>query len=244
MRQHLLRHGTAAALCAVAALALTACQGNGGGDGAGSSSSAQASTTASPRATTPPLLTGKQLTQALAPASLFSSGYAVDTSGTQDTGDAYQDAADTHPAKPDCTKLDTNAWIGITGMTGASFTQEQRMNAHRTAEVDQGIDVFKGSGAATALGRVAAISTSCPSFLDGDTRSKVTVKEKALPGVGDGAYVITLTSAGWQTGSTLVAVRVGTAVVSVFSGDDSGHDGSVTAEKVARHIAGQLHGKA
>jgi hypothetical protein len=72
----------------------------------------------------------------------------------------------------------------------------------------------------------------------------VKVAEKKLPGVGDDAYEITLTSAGWQTGSTLIAARVGTAVISVFSGDDSGHNGRTTAEKVARHIAGQLSGKA
>lgn len=244
MRQHLIRHGTAAALCATVALGLTACQGKGGDDAGKSGSSGGASATTTSAHPTPALLTGAELTKALAPASLFAAGFTVNAANTQDTGSDYQDASDTHPDKPDCAKLETNAWIAITGMTGASFTQQNRMNAKQTAEADQEIDVFKGTGSATAMSRVGAIGAGCPSFIDPDTRSKVKVAEKKLPGVGDDAYEITLTSAGWQTGSTLIAARVGTAVISVFSGDDSGHNGRTTAEKVARHIAGRLNGKA
>ena len=246
MRQTLIRRATtAAALCATAALGLTACQGKDGTAGKGDSPATTKVPAGSPATTTAPaVLTGTELTQALAPDSLFPAGFSIDPSATQDTGGDYQPVGDTHPAKPDCTKLQTNAWIAITGLTGTSFTQQDRVNKARTAEIDQEIDVFKGTTAATAMERIGAIGTACPSFLDPDTRSKVTVTEKPLTGTGDGGYVITLTSPHWQTGSTLVAVRVGTAVVTVLSGDDSGHNGRVTAEKVAGHIAGRLKGKA
>lgn len=248
MRQTLIRRATTvAALCATAALGLTACQDKGSDSGKDTPSSGTSAQAGTPAATTPAakaLLTGTELTKALAPDSLFPAGFAVDPSSTQDTGGDYQPAADTHPAKPDCTKLQTNAWIGITGLTGASFSQQDRVDKGRTAEIDQEIDVFKSPTAATAMERIGAIGAGCPSFLDPDTRSKVTVTEKPLAGIGDGGYVITLTSPQWQSGSTLVAARVGTAVITVMSGDASGHDGRVTAEKVARHIAAQLQGKA
>ncbi|MFI1094691.1 hypothetical protein [Streptomyces sp. NPDC020917] len=244
------RAATAAALCAAAALGLTACQGKGGDsakDSPSAGDTASSASTGAPSATTAaarPLLTGTELTRALAPDAMFPAGFAVDPSATQDTGGDYQATGDTHPAKPDCAKLQTNAWIAITGLTGVSFTQQDRVDKARTAEIDQEIDVFKGGTAATAMERIGAVGAACPSFLDSDTRSKVTVTEKPLTGIGDGAYVITLTSPRWQSGTTLIAARVGTAVVTVLSGDDSGHDGRVTAEKVARHIAGQLKGKA
>jgi hypothetical protein len=244
MRQHLIRHGTAAALCATAVLGLTACQGKGGdSSGTDSSSPGRPSVTATPPPTRA-LLTGTQLTKVLAPASFFSSGFSIDPSNTQDTGGSYQDSSDDHPAKPDCAKLDTNSWIQITGMTGVSFTQQDRVNGDHSAEVAQEVDVFKDTAAATALSRVRTLGAACTSFVDSTTRSKVHVSEKALPGIGDAAYAITLTSPGWQTGSTLIAARVGTAVISVFSGDDSGHNGRTTAEKVVLHIADGLKGKA
>jgi len=240
------RAATAAALCAVAALGLTACQGKGGDSAKNGQSAGPTTATGAPSTTAAarPLLTGTELTEALAPDALFPAGFAVDPSATQDTGGDYQATGDTHPAKPDCTKLQTNAWIAITGLTGVSFTQQDRVDKARTAEIDQEIDVFKGGTAATVMERIGAVGAACPSFLDSDTRSKVTVTQKPLAGVGDGAYVITLMSPRWQSGTTLVAARVGTAVITVLSGDDSGHDGRVTAEKVARHIAGRLQGRA
>ncbi len=243
MRQHLIRHGTVFALCAVAALGLTACQGKGGSGASGADTASKAASTASASAA-PALLTGKQLTGLLAPASFFDSALAIDPSSTQDTGTSYQEPATQRPARPDCARLDTNSWIGITGVSGVSFSQQDRVDNKAVTEVSQEIDVFKGTTASDVFRTLSGITSACPSFTDSDTRSKVTVTEKALPGVGDEACVITLDSPAWQSGTTLVASRVGTAVATVLSSDRSKGNGSGTAEKVARHIADDLKGKA
>lgn len=245
MRQHLIRHGTVLALCAIAALGLTACQGKAGDSAAsGANSTSRSPSAASATPAAPALLTGKQLTDLLAPASFFDPALAIDPSATQDTGTTYQEPVAKRPARPDCSRLDTNSWIGITGVSGVSFSQQDRVDNKAVTEVSQEIDVFKGGTASDVFRTLSGITSACPSFMDSDTRSKVTITEKSLPGVGDEACVITLDSPAWQSGTTLVASRVGTAVVTVLSSDHSKGNGTGTAEKVARHIADGLKGRA
>ncbi len=243
MRQHLIRRGTVAALCALAALGLTACQGKGTASGKDGSASAGPRSHASAAKDPAPPLTGTQLTGKLAPASFFSSDLAIDPSATQDTGGSYTRASSKSPAQPDCGRLDTTSWIGITGVTGVSFTQQDRLDKKAEKEVSQEIDVFTGGTAAQVFGTLAKVSDVCPSFTDSDTRSKVTVSEKPLAGVGDKACVITLTSPAWDSGTTLIASRVGTAVATVLVSDTGKDHGMGTAQKVVRHISGGLKGK-
>ncbi|WP_405582414.1 hypothetical protein [Streptomyces sp. NBC_01190] len=243
MRQNPSRRGTFAALCAltaIAAVGLTACQDK---DDNASSTDGPPSATATAKRTPEPL-TGDQLTKELAPASLFAPGLAVDPSATRDTGSSYQTQAVENPPKAPCSTLDTTGWMTITGISGVSFTQQDRFDKSTTTEVYQGIDVFKGTTSTTVLDKLSRIADRCPSFTDDQTHTKVKVTVKPLPGIGDGAYKVTLSCPGWQSGNTLIAARVGTAVVSVLSTDGSAGDGSGTAKKVAAHIAAGLKGKA
>jgi hypothetical protein len=57
------------------------------------------------------------------------------------------------------------------------------------------------------------LTTVCNGFTDPDSGLKVTMKTKALSGIGDQAYLVTLTNPQWQVnGNVLVAVRVGDVV--------------------------------
>lgn len=223
-----------ARLLAVAALplALAAC----GPSGSKSSDAASPSHAKDPNAG---LLTGAQLKKALVPASFFASGFAVDPSGARDTGDTFTAPSTAPAAKPDCTKLSGTGWIAITGVTGVSFAQNDYVNKNTSEDIGQEIDAYRGTTAASVLKDVAKTVAACPGFTDSQTHSKVKVAGKATPGLGDDAYTVTLTDSAWENGTTLMATRVGTNVVSVISTD--GHDnGAATAKKLTERIVASL----
>jgi len=218
-------------------LALAAC----------SSGSSGSSTSVSPaKATKDPdagLMTGTQLKKALAPASFFASGFAADPSTTRDSGGTYAAPAAAGVTKPDCTKLGGTGWIDITGTTGVSFAQNDYVNKDTSEDIGQEIDVFRGTTATSVLSSLEKIITECPSYSDSSTHSTVKVLGKSTTGLGDAAYTITSTDTAWTNGTTLIAARVGTALVTVMSTD--GHDnGAATAQKLTAQIVASLKSKA
>ncbi|OKI20140.1 hypothetical protein [Streptomyces sp. CB03911] len=251
-------HTPAAGLLAVAVLplALTACSSSSPQAAApapATTAAAPATPAAAPSATpsaTPAaadpnagLLTGTQLKALLAPAAAFATGFAIDAASTRDTGDTYQLPAVTEVPTPDCTRLGGTSWTEITGIAGVSFAENAYIDKNASAESAQEIDVYRAETARTVVGALGKLSLACPSYTDPQTNGKVTVAEKALPAVGDEAYVITLTSPAWKGGTTLVAARVGTAVVTVLA--SSGTDkGTATATQLAGQLATGLKGKA
>lgn len=237
-----------ARLLAVAALPLmlVACSPDGTKAAAPDASSPAAAKPSAAAADDGPnkgLLTGTQLKAALAPATFFAEGYTADPATARDTGDTYQLPEAASVPTPDCTKLGGTSWIEITGISGVSFAQDSYVNKDSSSEQAQEIDVYRGTTSATVLGALGMISKACPSYTDADTHAKVTVTEKPLEGVGDGAFTITLTSPAWKGGTTLVAARVGTSVVTVLA--SSGTDkGTAAATKLTNQLVTSLKGKA
>ncbi|GHI04167.1 hypothetical protein AQI88_35340 [Streptomyces cellostaticus] len=219
---------------AVAALplALAACSSGSTDSSADKSASAEPAKAKDPNAG---LLTGTQLKKALAPESYFPSGLALDASLSRDTGDSYQTPATKSAAKPHCADLDATSWIGLTGIDGVSFAQNSHINKSASAELDQEIDVYRGSASADVMKGLAKVVAACRSYPDPDTNSKVTVTGASTTGLGDEAYAITLTDSSWENGTTLIAARVGTAVVSVLS-TDGGDNGAASAKKLAAQV--------
>ncbi|MCX4827495.1 MULTISPECIES: hypothetical protein [unclassified Streptomyces] len=222
----------AAAVLALAALplTLTACSSGGSHD------SDDAGKTASKTSRDPDagLAKGARLKSALAPASFFGAGYRIDQDAARDTGDTYQEPSSDPAAlsKPDCTKLGGTSWLALTGDEGVSFAQNDYANEKTTADIAQQADVFRGKTAATVMRHLQKAVASCPTYKDADTKSDVKVAGTATSGLGDEAYTITLTDPAWENGTTLIAVRTGSAVVTVMSTD--GHDnGAATAKKLA-----------
>lgn len=231
---------TAAVLAAAALpLALTACSsGSPGSSDSSSSGSATHATAKTTKTTKDPdagLKTGTQLKKALAPASFFASGFAVDPSGVRDTGTAYTSPSSADTSKPDCAKLNGTGWIDVTGVTGVSFAQNDYVNKDTSADIAQEIDAFRGTTAAGVVKSLEKIVAQCPEITDSQTHSKVRISGATTAGLGDSAYTITLTDSAWENGTTLIAARVGTDVVSVMSTD--GHDnGAGTAKKLTSRI--------
>jgi hypothetical protein len=199
-----------------------------------------AGTTADPDAG---LLTGAQLKALLEPASYFPSGYRRQRAGTRDSGTGYELPGAARVRKPQCRLLGATSWTSITGINGVSFAQDAYIDKTRSTEIAQEIDVYPGSTARAVMRELGAISATCLSYTDPQTGSRAEVREQASSRLGEGGYVITVTDPAWRGGTTLVAARAGTAVVTVLSTDgaDNGH---ASAVRLARALVAVLQGMA
>lgn len=230
----------AARVLAVAALplALAACGSSGSSNSSNSSGSsgskADSASSASPsKDPNAGLLTGTRLKKTLAPASLFPAGFVAVPDGASDSGDQLLEPKGGSTGKPDCTKLETTAWMSVTGARGGvSFAQDDYMNKSKTAEIAEEVDEFSGTDATTVLKDLRTVPAACAAFTDTDEHARVKAVGHSTPGLGDEAYTITLTSGVWDNGTTLLAARQGTAVVTVMSTAGS-DNGAATAKKIA-----------
>jgi hypothetical protein len=197
-----------------------------------------ARTTADPDAG---LLTGAQLQALLEPASYFPPGYRRQRAGTRDSGTGYELPSAVHVGKPQCRLLGATSWTSITGINGVSFAQDAYIDKTRSTEIAQEIDVYPGTTARAVMRALGAVSATCPSYTDPQTGSRAEVREQASSRLGEGGYVITVTDPAWRGGTTLVAARAGTAVVTVVS-TDGGDNGHGSAVRLARALVGVLQG--
>jgi hypothetical protein len=163
--------------------------------------------------------------------------------GTRDTGPGYQPPSTADVAKPNCRLLGATSWTSITGINGVSFAEDDYTDKARSSEIAQEIDVYRGTTARAVMRKLGAVATACPWYTDPQTGRRATVCEKASPRFAGGGYVITVTSPAWRNGTTLVAARVGTAVVTVLSTDgaDNGH---ASAMRLASQLVSVLQGVA
>ena len=207
---------------------------------------AAGATTTAARSTANPdlgLLTGAQLQRLLAPPSYFPAGFVPDPAGARDSGPGYQQPTASRIRAPDCRLLGGTSWTTITGIGGVSFAQDDYLDRARSAEIAQEIDVYRGGTARAVLRKLGGIAAACPSYTDPQTHTRATVRERARPRLGDGGYVITVTDPAWRGGTTLVAARAGTAVVTVLSTAGPGN-GRASALKLASHLVAALPGQA
>jgi hypothetical protein len=233
-----------ATLIAVAALplALTACSsGSSDNGGAASADNAGAAKAKDPHAGLP---TGTQLKRALAPASAFPVGLALEADGSSDTGGTFVSASGRSTAKPDCTRLEATSWIQVSGYKGGvSFAQNDYANKDKTQEVAQEIDTFQGTTAAAVMKGLHNVATECATFTDTDAHAKVKLTGGSTAGLGDEAYTMTLTSGTWENGTTLIATRSGNSVITVLSTAGS-DNGAASAKKVTTTVLAALEKEA
>ena len=231
----------AAALLTAAALPLAASACTTGSPPALDKAASGAS--AAPAAANPDagLLTGAQLRGLLEPRSYFPRGYVRDPAGTRDTGSGYQEPTATSVAKPKCGLLGATSWTSITGISGVSFAENAYLSKARSSEIAQEVDVYSGTTSRAVMQKLGAVATVCPWYTDPQTGSRATVSEETSPRFAEGGYVITVTDPAWRSGTTLVAARAGTAVVTVLSTDgaDNGH---ASAMRLASQLVTLLQG--
>jgi hypothetical protein len=187
------------------------------------------------------VLTGTQLKQALASASHMPKGLTAVADGAADSGDDFVAPPAKSTAKTDCTKLGNTFWLDVTGLKGGvSFAQTDfAKEPDQTEEITQELDGFQGTTATTVMQDVRAVVAECATYTDTEAHAKVKVSGKDTAGLGDEAYTITLTSSAWENGTTLIAARVGTTVLTLMStaGPDNG---AAAGQKVAAQVVKSL----
>ena len=224
--------------CAAFSLSVAACSSSGsvsGGSSTGSQPTAAAPTTADPDAGLP---TGTQLK-----ADLLSTGiparYALDPSGSVDTGSDYQaPSASGSAGAPNCASLDATSWVNIAGHGSVSFAENDYVDKGSSEEFAQEIDAFQGTTAQDVMTALSGIAAKCPTFKDPQTNSTVKVSVATSASPGDGTVTITLSDPQWEGTTTLVAVRVGHSVVTVLSSANSGS--AAFAKSTAAQIAARV----
>ena len=228
-------------IAAAAPLAIAAC--TTGSPSAPDQAARPASAAPSPADPDAGLLTGTQLRGLLEPRSYFPRGYVRDSAGTRDTGRGYQQPDSTAVAKPKCRMLGATSWTSITGISGVSFAEGAYIDKASSSEIAQEIDVYRGTTSRAVMRKLGAVATACPWYTDPQTGSRATVSEQASPRFVEGGYVITVTDPAWRNGTTLVAARAGTAVVTVLS-TDGADNGRASAVRLASQLVALLQGMA
>ncbi|HET9172612.1 MAG TPA: hypothetical protein VFN97_24515 [Actinospica sp.] len=215
----------ATALAAALPLLLAGCSPSAPGAAADASGSAAAGS-ADPDAG---LLTGARLATALVTTGI-PAGYAASGSGTENSGSDFQTPSDPATAGPKCANLEATGWVNLAGYGSASFAQNDYVNNGSSEEFAQEIDAYQGTTAQAVMAALAKLGTACPSFSDSGTKSTVKVAVATGASLGDGTVTITLTDPSWSSSETLVAVRVGTNVVTVLNsatGDSAAYANSL-----------------
>jgi hypothetical protein len=197
------------------------------------SPTAVSATTANPNAG---LMTGTQLKAVLAPAAWFPLGFTLDSTGSVDTGSSYQPT--TPPGALPCSRLSGTSWVLLGNGGAVSFAQNDYLDQN-AGQYAQEIDVYQGTTAEAVMARLRTVAVRCKSFHDAQTSSTVTANLISGPRIGDDALTIRLTDPRWGGDETLEAVRVGSAVITVYFSASSG-TGQYGATHLAREVTARL----
>lgn len=237
-----MHRSTAMRVCTALAvpLLLAACSASKGATSTTASKS-PASAAASPSPSDPNagLLTGTKLKSLLV--TDMPPGFSLDSSGSADTGDTFQSPSSAPAAgKPDCSKLNGTAWVSLAGPGAVSFAQSDYLDSSKN-EIAQEIDVYPGTTAQTVMSDLKRVFAECATFTmtaQGQTAT-VHIATSAAPSLGSDAIKAVMTSPDWYGGTTLVAARVGTAVVTAFystSGKSEGAQVVALATQIVQNV--------
>ncbi|MGX9885428.1 hypothetical protein [Streptomyces sp. NPDC002276] len=209
---------TALLACGAAALlGLTACS-------SGTPAAAPASTPGSATPSAPALPTGTKLNSLLLPGTAFPTGFKADPDGSRNTGDDYNptEAPSAVPSPHACDLLNTSAWVTASGVSAASFAQNDYVDASQDM-IAQELDAYRGDDAKAAMSALTKALTACHSFTVAQDGQKypVTITVKPLPGLGDEALRATLTSPSFTGGTTMVATRTGSYLAATYDSSQS-----------------------
>jgi len=169
-------------------------------------------------------------------------GFTLDPSTTRDSGG--QLPSDTPQPMPDgqvCQAFKQTAYIRAAGIQTGVFAQSDFVNADHSQEIAQEIDIFTGTDAQQAMTKLWKAFGQCSSFSYHSNGTTVhnTLTRSRLHGTGDEAIKAVIVSPVFQGGETLVAVRMGSHIITTLYSSSGGDLGS-PAVGYAKQIAHRL----
>jgi hypothetical protein len=244
-----LRRTALAAYGAAVILGLTACSSGAAHPAAAPADSSAPATPASsaapipgPAAGTDGLPNGTKLNAMLLPAGAIPQKLRLDPSGTKSTGDGFNPplSPSAVAAPKACDMLNGTGWIDAAGIGAASFAQNDYMDDSQDLFAQE-LDAYRGSDAKTVMANLKQTLTACHKFTTTQNGQNypVTVALQSLPGVGEEALQAVITSKDWTGGSTLVAVRVGSIVVTTMDNEQNstGTAGVALTKTLVKNLA-------
>lgn len=234
--------GIACCLAGLLVAAITGCS-------SASSTSKAAATATGPSPSTvlssspiaPTALNAKALNSQLLPVSDMPNGYSVNKPSTVYDGEALPvDTPSPVPASQICDTLSQTAWVRAAGINTADFAEADFLNSSHTEEISEEIDAFPGTDAQTVMTALWQAFGSCKNFTQSSNgvTATVTLTRSALDGMPAGIRAVEV-SPQFQGGETLVAIRVGYAIVTVLDSSEGSDNGS-GAVSMAERIASRL----
>ena len=187
-------------------------------------------------------LSGPQLANVLLPASSMPSGYELDPSATRNTGAQLpSDSAQPVPDSQLCQAFAQTSFIRVAGIRTGVFAQSDYVNADHSAEIAQEIDTFTGTDAQQAMTKLWQAFGKCShfSYHSNGTTVSSTLTRSRLPGVGDEAIKAVVVSPVFQGGDTLVAIRMGSQIITTLvssTSKDLGAPGVRYAKQIAQRL--------
>ena len=169
-------------------------------------------------------------------------GYTVNPSMTRNTGSQLpSDTAQPIPASQVCQAFMQTAYIRAAGIAVGDFAQSDYLSADQSQEIAEEIDIFTGSDAQKAMTTLWREFGKCSSFSyqsNGTTVSSTLMRSR-LPGEGHDAIKAVIVSPVFKGGETLVAIRMGSQIITTLdssSGADLGSPAIGYAEKIAQRL--------
>jgi hypothetical protein len=193
-------------------------------------------TTSSPTA-----LSGSQLARILLPASSIPKGYKVGSAARNTGSQLPSDTAQPIPASQVCVAFTQSSYIRAVGVAAGDWAQSDYISADQTQEIFEEIDTFTGNDAQKAMVTLWQEFGKCSSFSyksNGTTVSS-TLTRSRLPGEGNDAIKAVIVSPVFEGGETLVAIRMGSQIITTLdsaSGKDLGSPAVGYAEQIAQRL--------
>jgi len=208
-----------------------------------SSSPATTAAATAPAATTAAAtpLSGPQLTRILLPASSMPKGYKVG-SATRNTGSQLpSDTAQPLPASQVCQAFTQSSYIRAAGISTGDWAEGDYVSPDQSQEITEEIDTFTGTDAQQAMATLWQEFGKCSTFsyqTNGTTASS-TLARSRLPGEGDDAIKAVIVSPDFEGGETLVAIRMGSQIITTLdssTGSDLGSPAVGYAEQIEQRL--------
>jgi hypothetical protein len=187
-------------------------------------------------------LSGSRLAGILLPASSMPNGYKLNLSATRNSGSQLpSDTAQPVPASQVCRVFAQTAYIRAAGINTGDFAQSDYLNADHSQEIAEEIDIFTGTDAQKAMTTLWQEFGKCSSFSypSNGTTASSTLTRSRLPGEGDDAMKAVIVSPVFDGGETLVAIRMGSQIITTAdssSGKDLGSPAVGYAEQIAQRL--------
>jgi len=164
------------------------------------------------------LRTGPQLAALLPAPTELPQGFRVTADGPQDSGaELGTDPVSAAPAHPDCDRLEGgNAWVTALGRPAAFAQTEFRDGSG--SQILAEVDAYRGGQARSVVAGYRRLFAACRTFTytEGSTHARVSLGAQPGPAVGDESLRAVLRTPSFEGGVTVVVVRVGQLVTTVY----------------------------